>query len=296
MLEKTEGAISAAFTRNSNSIRIKCTCERSIRMKNPETLTNNYMPLIHFTGSHIVYANPVLLWPLDNRTYTAEVEISTNHTISQSQCGLKFKEIPTGFQYPAVELDGNTHIDIRVEYPGAAADDDYAFSGMFLLSTTTGTFFHYKADDNTQSFKEMLLWTSNGKICMERKISQSESVCSSSIEVNAGSWVYISFGIDISTGRMKVFVDGINIIDQYFAKDVDIVLPGILRIGASHDSSKPNLVGHVACVAYHVDKEPAKSASTGICKGSLTGISMYTFSCRLICMYMYCIYFAVVLL
>jgi hypothetical protein len=58
MLEKIEGAINAAFTRNSNSIRIKCTCERSIRMKNPETLTNNSMPL---TGSHIVYGNPMLL-------------------------------------------------------------------------------------------------------------------------------------------------------------------------------------------------------------------------------------------
>jgi hypothetical protein len=52
--------------------------------------------------------------------------------------------------------------------------------------------------------------------------------------------------------------------DQDFADHVDIVLPGILRIGASHDSSKPNLVGHVACVAYHVDNEALESTSTGI--------------------------------
>ena len=98
--------------------------------------------------------------------------------IGQSQCGLKFKEIPTGFRYPAIELDGNTHIDIRVDYSSAATDDDYAFSGMFLLLTTIGTVFHYKADDNTKSFKEMLLWTSYGKICMEGKISQPKSACS----------------------------------------------------------------------------------------------------------------------
>ena len=187
-------------------------------------------------------------------------------------------------------------MDIRVDYPGAAAHDDYAFSGMFSLSTTTGTFFHYKADDNMQSFKEMLLWTSNEKICMERKVSPQESVCSMSTEVNAGSWVYISFGIDISNGRIKVCVDGINVIDQDFADYVDIVLPGILRIGASHDSSKPNLVGHVACVAYHVDKKALESTSTGICKGSLADISMHTFSSRNIYMYMCCIYYAAILL
>ena len=101
---------------------------------------------------------------------------------------------------------------------------------------------------------------------------------------NAGSWVYFSFGIDTSNGRTRVFVDKNNVIDEDFEDEVDIVLPGILRIGASHDSSKPNLVGHVACVAYHVDNDPPKSASMGICKGYLAGISMYTFSSRLIYM------------
>lgn len=248
-------------------------------MKNTETLTNNSMSLIHFTGSHVVYANPTLLWPLDNRTYTTEVLISTNHIISQSQCGLKFKEIPTGFRYPAVELDGNTHLDIYLDYTGGANDDDYSFSGMFLLTTTTGTFFHYKADDNTQSFKEMLLWTQNGSICMERKIDQSESLCSISVVINAGSWVFISFGIDYNNGHMKVFVGGDNAIDEDFVDNKGIVLPGILRIGASHDSSNPNLVGHVGCVAYHAnDMDPPMSTSRAICRDSLADISMYTFN------------------
>lgn len=91
-------------------------------------------------------------------------------------------------------------------------------------------------------------------------------------------------------------MDGINVIDQDFADYVDIVLPGILRIGASHDSSKPNLVGHVVCVTYHVDNEALESTSMGICKGSLADISMHTFSSRHIYMYMCCIYYAVVLL
>ncbi|CAC5423667.1 unnamed protein product [Mytilus coruscus] len=219
--------------------------------------------------AHIVFANsPTRLWPLDNSTYTTEGLGPSTDPVDTGQCGRIFGGQPSDYPNPVVELDGLTPVDLVVDAT-IDSDKDYSFSMMVRPTVDTGALLHYKPNDSTQQLKELTLYISGGFIHMERILNtESEISPPSTQQIPINTWHFISFGIDISNGKMFINFNGVKIEhDNSYRGNVDFVIPGILRVGGMFDQQKPNLQGRVACVAFYSDeKQPAKSDSEPFCK------------------------------
>ena len=226
--------------------------------------------------ANIVFANiPTRLWPLDNSTFTTEIQESSKDPIDTGQCGRIFGSQPPDYPNPVVELDGLTPIDLIVDAT-IDSDKDYSFSMMVRPTNDTGALLHYKPDDSTQQLKELAFYISGGYIHMERILNTDNEISPQSTELQMliNNWHYISFGIDRSNGKMFInFNDNKIQHDHSYHDNVDFVIPGILRVGGMFDQRKPNLQGRAACVAFYSDvKEPKQSDSEPSCKAD-TGMN-----------------------
>ncbi|CAG2229136.1 unnamed protein product [Mytilus edulis] len=223
------------------------------------------------SSSNIVFANdPTCLWPLDNSTFTTEIQVSPTDPVDTGQCGRIFGGQPLIIPNPVIELDGMTPVDLVVD---ATIDSgkDYSFSLMVRPNNDTGALLHYKPDNSTQQLKELALYISGGYIHMERILdSEPAEISSPSIQqkMQINTWHYITFGIDISNGKMVISLNGDEISDaNSYLGNVNFVIPGILRVGGMFDQRNPNLQGKVACVAFYYGvKKPAKDDSELFCK------------------------------
>ena len=199
--------------------------------------------------------------------------MSPSNTINSTQCGVPFNIPPSGFMYPVLQLFGTMHIYLPVNHPPMNGSD-YAFSGMFLLSNNTGTLFHYMPFDTSQTFKEMILWVSNGSINLLRNLfSVPEQTTIGTFSVD--KWNHVSFGVHNSAGKIKMHLDNQKLTDMQGSTLVDLVLPGVLRIGAAHDHRKPSMVGSVCCVGFHSSHSPKMDDTTKLCKAPNWSTSMY---------------------
>ncbi|XP_052099926.1 uncharacterized protein LOC127734212 [Mytilus californianus] len=219
--------------------------------------------------AHIVFASsPNRLWPLDNSTYTTEVQAPSTDPVDTGQCGRIFGGQPPDYPNPVVELDGLTPVDLVVDAT-VDSDKDYSFSMMVRPTVDTGALLHYKPNDSTQQLRELALYISGGYIHMERILNtKSEISPPSTQQIPPNAWHFITFGIDISNGKMIINFNGEKIEhNNNYLDNVDFVIPGILRVGGMFDQQKPNLQGRVACVGFYSNvKKPSQSDSEPSCK------------------------------
>ncbi|VDH90403.1 Hypothetical predicted protein [Mytilus galloprovincialis] len=223
--------------------------------------------------ANIVFANiPTRLWPLDNSTFTAEIQGPSTDPIDTGQCGRIFGGQPPDYPNPVIELDGTTPVDLVVDAT-IDSDKDYSFSMMVRPTNDTGALLHYKPDDSTQQLKELAFYISEGYIHMDRILNTGIEISpqSTELQLTINTWNYISFGIDRSNGKMIInFNDIKKQHDNSSFGNVDFVIPGILRVGGMFDQRKSNLQGRVACVAFYSDvKEPKQSDSEPTCKADI---------------------------
>ncbi|CAC5395373.1 unnamed protein product [Mytilus coruscus] len=175
---------------------------------------------------------------------------------------------PSDYPNPVVELDGLTPVDLIVDAT-IDSDKDYSFSMMVRPTVDTGALLHYKPNDSTQQLKELTLYISGGYIHMERILTtESEISPPSTQQIPINTWHFITFGINISNGKMIININGDNIEhDNNYIDNVDFIIPGILRVGGMFDQRKPILQGRVACVGFYGDvKEPEQRDSEPSCK------------------------------
>lgn len=213
-------------------------------------------------------ANPTLLWPLDNKSYAAQVVWPPpGGPADTSQCGRTFGNPPIGSVNPVFELDGSSYVDVDVLY-GYIPTGDYSFSGRFMPTVNSAALFHYKANADTQPFKEMMLYMNVGRLFMTRTISGAsvEVSTDSTPTLTLNTWHPVTFGIDISNGKMKVQLNANKVVDEEFAHNINFVTPGVLRIGGTFDQSQPNFQGRIACAAFwNGEKEPNTDTSHYLC-------------------------------
>ena len=224
----------------------------------------------------VLAVDPTLLWPLDNQSYSAEVVLSAYVPVDTSQCGRTFGDPPSDSFNPVIELDGNSYVDVDVLNKYTPAKD-YSFSGRFMATVNSAALFHYKANDATQSFKEMMLYINGGRLFMTRTINgpSVEISTPSTNTLSLNTWHSVTFGIDISNGKMKVKLNENKEIDQEFAHNKNFETPGVLRIGGTFDQSQPNFKGRIACAAFWDKiKEPNTDTSHTWCS-TITYYSKY---------------------
>ena len=79
------------------------------------------------------------------------------------------------------------------------------------------------------------------------------------------TWHYISFGIDYRNGKFKVQLDDNQVmnIDDGHEDDIDMVLPGTLRIGRTFDDTHLPLIGYATCVGFHTIKNKPNPTDSG---------------------------------
>ncbi|CAC5362935.1 unnamed protein product [Mytilus coruscus] len=215
-----------------------------------------------------------LLWPLNNDTYTTEIKKNSPNQDRLAGCNIKFsQDMPPNFQNLAVSTDDDHWIDIRIEDNILYLNEDYTFSGWFKISNPNGALFHYKSDDysTTGEFLEMKAVLASSNIIFQRKLKTANETGSLAVTLSLSTWYYFTFGIDRSSGKMKIYQDGSHIFDHddNFMGNIDIMLPGTLRIGRSFDEIDPNFNGDVTCFAYHTDKFDVPSTdSENECKNT----------------------------
>ncbi|CAC5367055.1 unnamed protein product [Mytilus coruscus] len=211
---------------------------------------------------------PDLLWPLNNDTYTSEIINNSPFQDRTSGCNIEFaQDMPPDFPNLGVSIVDGDVIDVRIEDILYFSGNDYAFSGWFKALGPDGALFHYRSDDQTGDFNEIKAVLVSQTINLTRNLKTSHDIgISSSIGLN--TWYYMSFGIDRSSGKMKIQQDAIAILelDDNFQNDIDIVFPGTLRIGGSFDEFDSKFNGHVTCFAYHsIKHDPPLSESKSQC-------------------------------
>ena len=215
-----------------------------------------------------------LLWPLSNVTYTTEIKHNSPNQDRSAGCNIKFvQDMPPNFQNLAVSTDDDHWIDIRIEANIAYLNKDYTFSGWFKISNPNGALFHFKSDDyyTTGEFLEMKAVLASSNIIFKRKLKTANETGSFAVTLSLNNWHYFTFGIDRSNGKMKIYIDEnlVDEVDDGFMDNIDIMLPGTLRIGRSFDEVDPNLIGEVTCFAYHIDKiDVPLSDSENECKNT----------------------------
>ncbi|VDI46679.1 Hypothetical predicted protein [Mytilus galloprovincialis] len=215
-----------------------------------------------------------LLWPLSNVTYTTEIKHNSPNQDRSAGCNIKFvQDMPPNFQNLAVSSDDDHWIDIRIEANTAYLNKDYTFSGWFKISNPNGALFHFKSDDyyTTGEFLEMKAVLASSNIIFKRKLKTANETGYFAVTLSLNNWHYFTFGIDRSNGKMKIYIDEnlVDEVDDGFMDNIDIMLPGTLRIGRSFDEVDPNLIGEVTCFAYHIDKiDVPLSDSENECKNT----------------------------
>ncbi|XP_071146859.1 uncharacterized protein [Mytilus edulis] len=177
--------------------------------------------------------------------------------------------MPPNFPNLAVSTDADHWIDIRIK-DNIPQNKDFTFSGWFRISNPDGALFHYKSDDTTEQFLELKAVLKNSSIIFTRKLKTANETGSIGVTLSPNSWNYLAFGIDISNGKMEIdhFETRILELDNNLVADIDIKLPGILRIGSSFEEVDPNFDGAVTCFAYHHKLNVPSSDSWNECKNT----------------------------
>ncbi|CAG2246063.1 unnamed protein product [Mytilus edulis] len=177
--------------------------------------------------------------------------------------------MPPNFPNLAVSTDADHWIDIRIK-DNIPQNKDFTFSGWFRISNPDGALFHYKSDDTTEQFLELKAVLKNSSIIFTRKLKTANETGSIGVTLSPNSWNYLAFGIDINNGKMEIYHSETRILqlDNNLMNDIDIKLPGILRIGSSFDEVDPNFDGAVTCFAYHHKLNVPSSDSENECKNT----------------------------
>lgn len=208
---------------------------------------------------------------MNNNTYTAEVIKQSTTQDKSAGCNVKFEsDIPSTLIFPPIRFDGTYSVDIHIDNNVATDNTDYSFSGWFKSAGATAALFHYKTDDDTTALQELKLVFDSSNLEMTRKIIVS-SVPVTEIKVTAGglvtnnTWHYISFCIDNSNGKFIVQLDDSTVMDigDGHENDIDIVLPGTLRIGRTFDNTHLPLIGYATCVGFHTSKKIPNPTDSG---------------------------------
>ncbi|CAG2248126.1 unnamed protein product [Mytilus edulis] len=207
----------------------------------------------------LVRCTPELLWPLNSATYTSEIINNSPLQDRTAGCNIKFaQDMPPDFTNQGVSIVDGDVIDIRIEDILDSSGKDYAFSGWFKSFSPDGALFHYRSDDQTGDFNDLKAVLVSQTINMTRNLKTTNEIgISSPIVLN--TWYYFSFGIDISSGKMKIQQDtnAILDLDDNFQNGVDIAFPGTLRIGGSFDEFHSTFNGYVTCFAFHsIEHDP----------------------------------------
>lgn len=245
-----------------------------------DTSTLFYSHLIFYLFSIVsglfafCYGTLEFLWPLNNETYSFEVQHSTGVHDSMADCTMTFgQSSPLGLTKAPIFSNGFTDITVSMATEPTVSGEDFSFSGWFKFSSQDGALFHYKSEDSSSDLREVKVVLISQHLQMTRILSTSETNIGNSSEfIPLNTWYYISVGVDRSNGKLKIEKDESNILDldDNFASDVDFALPGTLRIGGTFDYSHPRLTGYVTCFSFHISNLlPKKTDSQFSCESTL---------------------------
>lgn len=218
----------------------------------------------------MIHSDLQLLWPLNNNTYTSEVIKPSNTQDKSAGCNVKFQsDIPSSLIFPPIHFDGTYSVDIHLENNVATDDTHFSFSGWFKSDGETAALFHYKTDDDTTALQELKLVLNSSNLEMTRQIIVSavpvtEMLVTTGCLVTNNTWHYISFGIDYDNGKFKVQLDENTVMDieDGHENDIDMVLPGTLRIGRTFDNTHLPLIGYATCVGFHTSENKPNPTDT----------------------------------
>lgn len=195
-------------------------------------------------------------WPLVPIICTQEIKLNAD-PISIMPCSLTFVDNYPNLTFPSpppsVRLQGDAFIDLRV--PNFNSLADYGFSAFVNPdSLLHSCIFNYKSDDNMFETKFISTPTESRIV-----INDNTSISVTHSPLVIGNWQKVGLGIDVSTGKIKMFVDRFTF-DQYEPGEElsaqhtapEIRTPGTLRVGGSFDGETYS--GLVSCVGFNTDK------------------------------------------
>jgi hypothetical protein len=199
-------------------------------------------------------------WPLIPIICTQETKLNTDQP-SIRPCSLDFDNsypnITSSPPPPSVRLQGGSFIDLRLPSFTDLSASDYGFSAFVnpdSLQISGSCIFHYKSDDNMFEAKYISSPTISRVVINDSTVI---SVTHSSLVI--GKWQKVGFGVDISTSKVKHFVDNFPFDDYDPGEDEEesltapaIRTPGTLRVGGSFDGEAYS--GLISCVGFNVDK------------------------------------------
>lgn len=222
-----------------------------------------------------ISANLELLWTFDEQTFAHEVKRNSPTQDDSEGCKMTFGITkPNGFNGNTAAFDGSTFFDLRIDN---LSPSNFAFSGWFRITLLSGTLFHYKPDDSSAQLKEIKVWVVEKQINFRRQLQtvNETDVCGSTMSEN--TWYYISFGIHKSSGTFWMYMDTSKVYDkdESYVDNVDLSLPGTLRVGGTLDGSWQLLTGYATCIAFHSAEFPGMSVTEPLCTSPSYGNRKY---------------------
>ena len=183
-----------------------------------------------------------------------------------TQDGLQFHAVPGGLSLPydPVYLDGSTtsFLDLIVEMP-SFGNHDFQFSFAVYINHVSTYFnlLHYKYSLSTPSgITELRMWSEySGYIYVSKKYYNGLDetwLAHGNQKLLAGTWYSLSMAVDISSGKIAVFLGTTKILNVNSAHaNLNLDVPGALRVGASFDDVLHNIDAMVTCLIAHRDND-----------------------------------------
>ncbi|KAK3086651.1 hypothetical protein FSP39_021412 [Pinctada imbricata] len=204
---------------------------------------------------------PFALWPLGNATLANEVIVGGTPPSQSQQAGLNFYSnvelLHPNLSYLPVYLVEANPIDLEIPTAISLPSNSEFYLYLFMWTKkVSANLFHFKTTDPTSSgITEFQIWLSY--LHVKGKIKFSDGSEENSFTVIGKDWIVqkvwfrLGIGVDKSNPQMvyKIFLNddvALQLTSAHINLDLD--LPGTLRIGSSFDDSTSNFSGLVTCV------------------------------------------------
>lgn len=216
-----------------------------------------------FTGYLIVcgaYSSAKYVWPL----YIGDpyLEVTTNSRDGTSGCSVATSETYSTLSYSGISLSGNPQSFVELYI--SSANELKAFSislTAYLLSNSGGTIFHYKFDSSIGGdpvggdIREIVFWFNSTTIVLDFFDKNNASVLSVAepYKVVTNSWEMFIIRYDFDKIECKIITETDKDIGKLklSGSNLQIRLPGILRLGAPIGLLHNGLHGYLICLVVH---------------------------------------------
>ena len=209
--------------------------------------------------------SPTMAWPLMETTCgsnTLDIGYVTH------PCGMIFGTFDPLLLISPMQFSGNpsSYIDVDVNITSSSLyDKDFGISVLFYASDMSGCILHYQSpQSNAQSpgegTHELWVMLEHDRLAIYRRVLGGTNTLETirdteSTQMTKGMWWQVAFILDVSLGSVEFYTQNAKTskIGAQLYPDHPLLGPGVLRIGASFDTSIAAFSGSITCVQLHVD-------------------------------------------